>query len=107
MLSLMAAYLAGKVAVVFGSGGELHRGVAVALAQAGADIAVAGVTGGDLSAEASLHSIANEIWALGRRSAVVTLAADDAPSFAKAVTESIRELGQAHLIVRADPLLNA
>ena len=103
----MPAYLAGKVAVVFGSGGEAHRSVAVALAQAGADVAVAGVTGDDLSAEAALHSIANEIWALGRRSTVVALAADDAPSFAKAVTGAISELGHAHLIVRADPLLNA
>jgi len=103
----MPAYLAGKVAVVFGSGGEAHRAVAVALAQAGADVAVAGVTGDDLSAEAALHSIANEIWALGRRSTVVTLAADDAPSFAKAVAGAISELGHAHLIVRADAVLNA
>jgi NAD(P)-dependent dehydrogenase (short-subunit alcohol dehydrogenase family) len=107
MLSLMAAYLAGKVAMVFGSGGELHRGVAVALAQAGADVAVAGVTVGDLSAEASLHSIANEIWALGRKSAVVTLAADDAPSFAHAVVAATKQLGRADVVVRADPLLNA
>ena len=93
--------------MVFGSGGEAHRAVAVALAQAGADVAVAGVTGDDLSAEAALHSIANEIWALGRRSTVVTLAADDAPSFAKAVAGAISELGHAHLIVRADAVLNA
>ncbi len=103
----MPGYMAGKVAVVFGSGGDVHRGVAVALAQAGADIAVAGVTGDDLSAEAALHSIANEIWALGRRSTVVTLAADDTPSFAKAVASAIAELGRADLVVRADPLLNA
>jgi NAD(P)-dependent dehydrogenase (short-subunit alcohol dehydrogenase family) len=107
MLSLMAAYLAGKVAVVFGSGGELHRGVAVALAQVGADIAVAGVTGGDLSAEASLHSIANEIWALGCKSAVVTLAADDAPSFAGAIVAATAELGRADVVVRAEAVLNA
>ena len=103
----MAGFLTGKVAVVFGGGGGVHRGVAVALAQAGAEVAVAGVTGGDLSAEAALHSIANEIWALGRKSTVVTLPADDAPSFANAVSAVIAELGRADLVVRAEAVLNA
>lgn len=103
----MPGFMAGKVAVVFGSGGDVHRGVAVALAQAGADIAVAGVTGNDLSAEAALHSIANEIWALGHKSTVVTLPLDDALSFAEAVTAAIAELGRADLVVRADAVLNA
>ena len=99
-------YLRGKVAVVFGAGDETHRGVAVALAQAGADIAVAG-TAPELAAEAALHSIANEIWALGHRSTVVTLPADDAASFAAAVERATSELGRADLIVRADPVLSA
>ncbi|HWC29645.1 MAG TPA: hypothetical protein VG845_06140 [Dehalococcoidia bacterium] len=103
----MPGYMAGRAAVVFGSGGDVHRSVAVALAQAGADIAVAGITGGDLSAEAALHSIANEIWALGRKSTVVTLEADDAPSFAYAVAGAIAELGRADLVVRAEAILNA
>jgi NAD(P)-dependent dehydrogenase (short-subunit alcohol dehydrogenase family) len=102
----MAGYLDGKVAVVFGSGGEAHRGVAVALAQAGADIAIAGIAG-ELSAEAALHSISNEIWALGRKSTVVTLAAEDAPAFAAAVQSVITELGRADVVVRADAVLNA
>jgi len=102
----LADYLDGKVAVVFGSGSDAHRGVAVALAQAGADIAVAGVTL-DLAAEAALHSISNEIWALGRKSTVVTLAADDAPSFAAAVVEAKAELGRIDVVVRADAVLNA
>lgn len=102
----MAGYMDGKVAVVFGGGSDAQRGVALALAQAGADIAVAGLTR-DLAAEAALHSISNEIWALGRRSTVVTLAADDAPSFAAAVVKAQGELGHADLIVRADAVLNA
>jgi NAD(P)-dependent dehydrogenase (short-subunit alcohol dehydrogenase family) len=102
----MAGYLDGKVAVVFGSGSDAHRGVAVALAQAGADIAVTGVTL-DLADEAALHSISNEIWALGRKSTVVTLAADDAPSFAAAVVEAKAELGRVDVVVRADAVLNA
>ncbi|HLF79315.1 MAG TPA: hypothetical protein VJB57_17675 [Dehalococcoidia bacterium] len=99
-------YLKGKVALVIGGGGEMHRGVAVALAQAGADIAVSGVVP-DLAAEATLHSISNEIWALGRRSTVVTLASDDAPGFAAAVERAKEELGRADLVVRADAVLGA
>ena len=102
----MAGHLAGKVAVVIGSGNDAQRGVAVALAEAGADVAIAGMAP-DLAAEASLHSISNEIWAIGRKSAVVKLAGDDASSFASAVAGVIQELGRADLIVRADAVLNA
>lgn len=97
----MAGYLNGKVAVVFGAGTETHRAVAVALAQAGADIAVAGVAP-ELSAEAALHSISNEVWAFNRRSAVVTLEADDAPSFAQALHDAAGQLGRADLVVRSE-----
>jgi NAD(P)-dependent dehydrogenase (short-subunit alcohol dehydrogenase family) len=102
----MAGYLEGKVAVVIGGGNDVHRSVAVALAQAGADIAVSGVAR-DLSAEAALHSISNEIWALNRRSTVVAMPADDAPGFAQVVLGATRELGHADLVVRADSVANA
>jgi 2-dehydro-3-deoxy-D-gluconate 5-dehydrogenase len=102
----MTSYLAGKVAVVIGSGGDAHRGVAVALAQSGADVAIAGLAA-DLSAEAGLHSISNEVWAIGRRSTVVTLAADDATSFAATINNVITELGRADLVVRCDAILSA
>ncbi len=99
-------YLKDKVALVIGGGGEMHRGVAVALAQAGADIAVSGAAP-DLAAEAALHSISNEIWALGRRSTVVKLNSDDFAAFAAALDRAKSELGRADLVVRADPVLNA
>lgn len=102
----MAGYLEGKVAVVIGGGNEAHRGVAVALAEAGADIAISGVAD-DLSGEAALHSISNEIWALNRRSIVATMAKDDATSFAGAVSAAMRELGRADLVVRCDVVANA
>ena len=102
----MAGYLEGKVAVVIGHGNDAHRGVAVALAQAGADIAISGVAQ-DLSAEAALHSISNEIWALNRRSTVVTMPADDAPSFAEAVNAVTQQLGRADLVVRCEVVANA
>lgn len=98
--------MSGKVALVFGAGGEAHRGVAVALAQAGADVAVAGAPE-DLPAEAALHSISNEVWALGQRSTVVKLEGDGVASFAAAVQDVIAELGRADVVVRADAVLNA
>jgi NAD(P)-dependent dehydrogenase (short-subunit alcohol dehydrogenase family) len=102
----MAGYLMGKVVVLFGAGNDAHRGVALALAEAGADLAIAGLAP-ELSDEAALHSIANEIWALGRRSIVVTLPTDDAPSFAISVQKATSELGRADLVVRASAILNA
>lgn len=102
----MADYLRSKVAVVLGDGGAAHRGVAVALAQAGADVAVGG-SAPDLPAQAALHSIANEVWALGRRSAVVVLEGTDAASFAQAVGRASSELGRVDLVVRCEPVLPA
>jgi NAD(P)-dependent dehydrogenase (short-subunit alcohol dehydrogenase family) len=102
----MAASLTGKVVVVFGPGGDAHRGVALALAQAGADVAVAGVVA-EPGEEARLHSIANEIWALGKRSTVATLPSDDAVSFAAAVSSVTDVLGSADLVVRCEAVMNA
>jgi meso-butanediol dehydrogenase/(S,S)-butanediol dehydrogenase/diacetyl reductase len=102
----MAGYMNGKIVVVIGAGNDVHRGVAVSLAEAGADIAIAGVTA-DLSAEAALHSISNEIWALGRRSTVVAMAAEDAPGFAEAVQKAASELGRADMVVRCAAILHA
>jgi len=100
------AYLEGKVVVVLGGGNEAQRAVAVALAQAGAAVAVAG-RAPDLAAEAALHSIANEIWALGRRSTAVTLADDSAAAFAAALNQVRQELGRVDLVLRCEPVLNA
>ena len=102
----MAGYLEGKVAVVIGHGNDAHRAVAIALAQNGADIAVAGLAG-NLSAEAALHSISNEVWALNRRSTVVTMPADDPTSFAETVKSATQQLGRADLTVRCDAVTNA
>ena len=103
---MAAKYLAGKVAYVIGSGSELHRGVAVALADAGADIAIGGPKT-DLPAEAALHSIANEIWAIGRRSTVVTIDGDAPAAYAAALASVIDVLGKADLVIRAEAVVNA
>ena len=102
----MPSYLAGKVVFVIGPGGDAHRGVAVALAEAGADIAVGGQKS-DLAAEAQLHSIANEIWAIGRKSTVVTIEGESSAAFASAVNGVIDTLGATDIIVRCEAVLNA
>jgi NAD(P)-dependent dehydrogenase (short-subunit alcohol dehydrogenase family) len=102
----LAGYLQGQVVYVIGGGGPQHRGVAVALAEAGADVAIGG-SEADLAAEAALHSIANEVWAMGRRSTVVTLEGEDTASFANAVASVRAELGRMDLVVRCDPVLDA
>jgi 7-alpha-hydroxysteroid dehydrogenase len=98
-------YLEGKTVYVIGSGSEAHRGVAVALAEAGATVAVGGK--GGMPDEVPLHSIANEIWAMGHRAAVVTLDDTDPTSFAEALTRVASELGAAYLVVRCDAVANA
>ena len=95
----MANYLQGKVVIVVGAGNEVHRGVAVALAEAGADVAIAG-RAPDLAAEAALHSIANEVWAIGRRSLVVTF--NNETEFETARDKVAAELGGSDFVVRCD-----
>jgi hypothetical protein len=100
-------YLAGKVVFVIGTGTEAHRGVAVGIAEQGADIAVGGMKG-DLAAEAQLHSIANEIWAIGRKTTVVTIDGDSSTAFAEAVGRVMDELTPTELlIVRCESAANA
>ena len=58
--------LLGKAALVIGAAGAVGRAVAVALAEAGADVAVA-TTIRSRKEEVRAHSCANEVWALNRR----------------------------------------
>ena len=95
-------YLGNKVALVIGAGDETHRGVCVALAQAGALVAVAGAAT-ELSAEAALHSIANEVWAIGKQACVVTLSPDDASSVQDGLSKALAELrGASGVVVRVE-----
>jgi hypothetical protein len=88
-----------------GSGTPEHRALVVALAEAGADVAVAGPPG--MPYEVLLNSISNEVWALGRRSTVIAYNAQDARSFADAVTRASAELGRIDFVVRVEPVMNA
>ena len=56
----------GTVAAVIGHGDHAHRAIAVALAEAGADVAIATMERTQTE-EYGANSIANEIWAIGRQ----------------------------------------
>jgi NAD(P)-dependent dehydrogenase (short-subunit alcohol dehydrogenase family) len=98
----MPDYLGNKVALVIGAGDETHRGVCVALAQAGALVAVAGAAP-ELSAEAALHSIANEVWAIGKQACVITLTPDDSSSVADGLSRAMAALrGSGSVVLRVE-----
>ena len=78
--------LDGKVAVVTGGGKGIGRGIALCLAQAGADVVVASRTNSDV------QSVADEIRALGRRSVGVSVDVTDSLQM-EGLVESAKELG--------------
>jgi NAD(P)-dependent dehydrogenase (short-subunit alcohol dehydrogenase family) len=90
--------LEGLVALISGADGHFGRPVAVALAEAGADLALATSTADDASVFA-VSSIANELWALGRRHLTITTAPDQPESVAEAVRQTRSELGRLDLLV--------
>jgi 2-deoxy-D-gluconate 3-dehydrogenase len=85
--------LDGRVALVTGSTRGLGQGAALALAEAGADIALLDRTDATETAE--------QIRALGRRVHIVQrdLVLASPPEIASAVTEVIDELGDLHILV--------
>ena len=79
--------LQGKVALVTGGGRGIGRGIALQLARAGADIAVA-----DLS-EANAEAVAGEVRALGRRAVAVRADVTSWPDAQTMVARTVAELG--------------
>jgi NAD(P)-dependent dehydrogenase (short-subunit alcohol dehydrogenase family) len=61
----MSDSLAGHVYAIIAHGDETDRAIAVALAEAGASIAIATLDGSQ-DQEFAVASIANEVWAIGR-----------------------------------------
>ena len=64
--------LAGRTALVIGAQRPLGRAIAVALAEAGVDVAVGGVSAAPHE-DFLVHSVANELWAMDRRSIAVPI----------------------------------
>ncbi len=85
--------LQGQVAIVTGAGKGIGRACAIALAQAGADLALMARTQSDLD------STAAEIRALGRRAVVVAGDVNDEALQASVVQRTLAELGKLTILV--------
>jgi NAD(P)-dependent dehydrogenase (short-subunit alcohol dehydrogenase family) len=85
--------LAGNVALVTGANRGLGRAIALALAHAGADVAI-----GARDA-ATGDNLAREIEGLGRRAIVVTLDVTDRFQISAAVDTTVRTLGRLDIVV--------
>jgi NAD(P)-dependent dehydrogenase (short-subunit alcohol dehydrogenase family) len=95
--------LAGKAALVIGAGGPLGRAAAVALAEAGADVAVATTTRSQRE-EVTANSCANEVWALDRKGFAQAIDAASESDVEALVGRAVDELGRLDVLVNAHDL---
>jgi NAD(P)-dependent dehydrogenase (short-subunit alcohol dehydrogenase family) len=95
------APLAGRNALVFGVERGHGRRAAVALAEAGADLAVMSLTEGT-QAEFYANGVVNEFWALGRKG--IALVSDGTPHSVKSAgAQATAELGPLGVLVYHAP----
>lgn len=85
--------LDGKVAIVTGGGTGLGRAMALAMAEAGADIVVAGRRSGPIQATAE------QIKALGRRGLAIPTDVTDSSQVNTLVARTIQELGKVDVLI--------
>ncbi|MEE8338152.1 MAG: SDR family oxidoreductase [Dehalococcoidia bacterium] len=92
--------LSGKHALVTGATGPLGRALAVALADAGADVSVTTLSD-DAGEETEANSILNECWSLGRRGEAKRLDLTDDAAVETAVAELEESIGPISILVNA------
>jgi NAD(P)-dependent dehydrogenase (short-subunit alcohol dehydrogenase family) len=85
--------LAGRVAIVTGGGRGLGRAFALALAEAGADVALAARSIGDI------ERVATEVEELGRRALAAPTDVTDAAAVERLVERVLSELGDLDILV--------
>jgi NAD(P)-dependent dehydrogenase (short-subunit alcohol dehydrogenase family) len=93
--------LSGKVALVTGASRGIGRGIALALAQAGADVAVNFV-----SSEQEAEKVAAEVKNLGRRAILVRADVSKKQEVDFMVAEVIRQLGKIDILVNNAGILS-
>src|SRR5579884_796658 len=94
--------LSGKVALVTGSSRGLGRHYALSLAQAGADVIIHDIdesAAARFGEAASGSAVAEEIRALGRRSAFLAADLTDAAQVERLVQDAIEALGQIDILI--------
>lgn len=94
------ANFSGKRVLVVGGETKLGRAVAVGLAEAGADVAIASLSS-ETHAEFAINSALNELWALGRKGVALAIDASNAAALGEAMTSAERELGPLDLVAVA------
>ena len=94
---MSAAPLAGRNALVLGVERPAGRHAAVALAEAGADVAVVTLSE-DTKAEFAANSTANEFWAIGRKGIVLTTDGGES-TVREAIADASVELGPISIVV--------
>ena len=99
--------LQGKAALVIGASGPLGRAVAVALAEAGADVAGSTTTRSQRE-EVAANSCANEVWALNRKGNrkgfAAVIDASSETDVEALVQRTVSELGRLDVLVNAHDL---
>jgi NAD(P)-dependent dehydrogenase (short-subunit alcohol dehydrogenase family) len=95
--------LAGRVALVIGASNPIGRAIAVALAEAGADVAAATTTRSKRE-EVAANSCANEFWALNRKGFAAAIDAAEEDDVRSLVERVLSELGRLDVLVNAHDL---
>jgi NAD(P)-dependent dehydrogenase (short-subunit alcohol dehydrogenase family) len=93
----MAGELANRIALVYGVERSAGRKAAVALAEAGADVALVTLSE-DTPAEFAANSTANEFWAIDRKGIVLTTDGRET-AFREAIADATTELGPISVLV--------
>jgi NAD(P)-dependent dehydrogenase (short-subunit alcohol dehydrogenase family) len=92
--------LSGKHALVTGAVGPLQRALAVALAEAGADVSLT-TTNAEMAEEVQANSILNECWSIGRRGEALTLALTEQSIVAEEIAGLEQRIAPIDILVNA------
>jgi 2-deoxy-D-gluconate 3-dehydrogenase len=95
--------LDGKAALVIGASNSIGRAIAVALGEAGADVAVATTTRAQ-GEEVLANSCSNEIWALNRKTFAQAIDSSEERDVEALISRAASELGRLDILVNAQDL---